>query len=154
MSGHCAEIKLAHRGQPFFEHGKRCVGAVAFAPFRRTRSSPGTGARQGQMWTVRPVLPRNSEFGCSHVDALSQFGELRSGVNPDPEYARSLCRREESIAANANFELAALDPPQTFGNGLHPLRCLFSDELQRNVQRLRTHPASLGREALNAFEEA
>ena len=48
-----------------------------------------------------------------HVDALGQLGELRSGVDPDPEYSRSLGRREESVSANANFERAALYPPQT-----------------------------------------
>ena len=31
---------------------------------------------------------------------------------------------------------------------------LFSDELQRDVQRLRPHPACIGREALHAFEKA
>src|ERR1019366_59119 len=103
------------------------------------------------MWTERPVLARNAKFGRGHVDAPSQFGELRSGGNPDPESSRSLRGREKSIAAGANFELPPLTPPQTFGNGLHPLRRLFSDELQRDVQRLRTHPARLRRKALNAF---
>ena len=41
-----------------------------------------------------------------------------------------------------------------FGDGLDSLQRLFSDELQCNVQRLRPHPAGLGREALYAFEEA
>src|SRR5229473_1275957 len=40
------EIKLAHRHKPLFEHGKRSVGAAAFAPIRRARTSPGAGARQ------------------------------------------------------------------------------------------------------------
>jgi len=43
---------------------------------------------------------------------------------------------------------------KTFGDGLDSLWRLFADELQRNVQRLRTHPARLGRKTLNALEEA
>src|SRR5713101_7200016 len=62
---HFAESKFAHRGEPLFEHGKHRVGAVAFAPFRRARTSHGAGTRQSQMWTVRPVFARNSKFGDS-----------------------------------------------------------------------------------------
>src|SRR5712692_1509433 len=153
VGGHFAEIKLAHRGDPLFEHGKRSVGAVGFAPFRGARSSPGAGARQSQMRTVRPIFARNAEFGDAHIDTLSQVAQLRSGVNSDPENTRSLCRGEESISASANFEPARFNPPQTFRDGLDLLWRLFSDELQRNVQRLRPHPAGIGREALDAFEE-
>src|ERR1700686_4980832 len=105
------------------------------------------------MWAVRPVFARNAEFGCRNVDALGQFRQLRSSVNSDPEYARSLRSRKKSISSSPNFERAAFDSPQAFGDGLDPLGQLFSDELQCNVQRLRTHPASFGREALDAFEE-
>src|SRR6266853_6583655 len=106
------------------------------------------------MWAERPVFARNAEFGCRHVDALGQFRQLRSTVNSDPEYARSLRSWEESVSASVNFERAAFDTPQAFGDGLNPIRRLFSDELQCNVQRLRPHPARIGREALDAFEEA
>src|ERR1700686_199736 len=106
------------------------------------------------MWAVRPVFARNAEFGCRNVDALGHFRQLRSGVNSDPEYARRLCGRKESISGSANLERVAFDSPQTFGDGLDPLRRLFSNELQRNVQRLRTHPARIGRKTLDAFEKA
>src|SRR6266849_7336361 len=154
VGGHFAEIKLAHRGDPLFEHGKRSVGAVGFAPFRGARSSPGAGARQSQMRTVRPIFARNAEFGDAHIDALGQFGELRTGLNSDPEHARSLCGREESVSGQMNLERPALNPPQAFGDGLDLLLRLLSDELQRDVQRLRPHPAGFWREALYTFEEA
>src|SRR5208337_3551908 len=106
------------------------------------------------MRTKRPVLARNAEFGGCCVDASGQFGQLRSGVDPDPEYARSLRGGEESVSAGANFERAAPHPPQTLCDGLDPLGRLFSDELQRNVQRLRPRPAGIGRKTLDAFEKA
>src|ERR1700687_263540 len=106
------------------------------------------------MWTERPVFARNAKFGDGHIDAPGQFRKLRPSVNSDPEYARSFGGGKESIAAGANFERAALNPPQTFADGLDLLWRLFTDELQRNVQRLRTHPARLGRKTLDAFEEA
>src|ERR1022692_3337708 len=106
------------------------------------------------MRTVRPIFAGNAEFGHGHIDALRQFGELRSRLNSDPEYARSLCRGEESVSSGTNLERAPPNPPQTIGDGLDLLRRLFSYELQRDVQRLRTHPAGIGRKALHAFEEA
>src|SRR5229473_6612632 len=106
------------------------------------------------MRTVRPIFARNAEFGDGHIDTLSQVAQLRSGVNSDPENTRSLCSGEESVSASANFEPARFNPPQTFGDGLDLLLRLLSDELQRNVQRLRPHPFSIGREALYTFEEA
>src|SRR5271169_649013 len=106
------------------------------------------------MWSERPVFARNAEFGSSHIDVLGQFRQLRSGLDADPEYARSLRGGEESVSAHANFKGAALDPPQTFGDGLDLLWRLFSDELQGDVQRFRMHPACLGRKFLHALEEA
>src|SRR5882762_7812624 len=139
MCRHFTEIKLAHCGEAPFEHCERRVGTVTLAPFRRARSSPGAGASQRQMWAERPVFARNAEFGCCHVDAPGQFRQLRSSVNSDPEDARSLRSWEESISACPNLECAAFDSPQAFGDGLDPLRRLFSDELQCNVQRLWLH---------------
>jgi hypothetical protein len=106
------------------------------------------------MRTVRPIFPRNANSSNNYVDFLRQFGELRSGLNSNPEYARSLCRGEESISGCANCERASLNPPQTFSDGIYLLCLLFSNELQSNVQRLGTHPARLGREPLDAFKEA
>src|SRR4029077_10781450 len=105
------------------------------------------------MGVVRPVFTGNSELGCRDVDALGQFRQLRSSVNTDPEYARSLRRRKEPISGSPNFDGAAVNPQQALGDGFHLLRRLFSNELQRNVQRLRTRPARIGREAFDAFEE-
>src|ERR1700693_729973 len=105
------------------------------------------------MWAVRPVFARNPEFGCRDVDALGQFRQLRSSVNSDPEDAGSLRSRKESISSSPNFERAAVDPPQAPGDGFPSLRRLFSNKLQRNVQRLRPHPACFGRKSLDAFEE-
>src|ERR1019366_5590352 len=106
------------------------------------------------MRTKSPVFARNAEFGDGHIDLLGHFRQLRSRLDTDPEYARSLRGREEPVSAGANFKLAALDPPQTLADGLDPLGRLFSDELQRNVQRLRPRPARIGREALHAFDKA
>src|SRR5208282_274281 len=106
------------------------------------------------MWTERPLFARNAKFGYSHINRLGQRGQLWSGVDSDPEYPRSLCGREKSVSSGANVKRAALHPPQTFADGLDPLRCLFSDELQGNVQRLRPRPARIGRETLHAFEKA
>ncbi len=106
------------------------------------------------MRTVRSLFARNAEFGRGQVNPFGEVGELRARLNSDPEYAWSFCRGEESVTCGENFELAAFDPPQTLSDGVDPLRWLFSDELQRNVQRLRTHPAGFGCKALNAFEKA
>src|SRR5208282_1801151 len=106
------------------------------------------------MWTERPVLAWNGEFGSSHIDAFGQFRQLRSGLDADPEYARSLRGGKESVSAHANFKGAAFNLLQTFGDGRDLLRRLFSDELQRDMQRFRTHPARFGRKSLDAFEEA
>src|ERR1035438_9193921 len=106
------------------------------------------------MRTKSPVFARNAEIGDGHIDLLGHFRQLRSRLDSDPEYGRSLRGREEPVSAGANLKLAALDPPQTLTDGLDPLGRLFSDELQRNVQRLRPHPARIGREALHAFDKA
>src|SRR5260370_33774043 len=106
------------------------------------------------MRAVRPVFARNVEFRDGRINALGQHGDLRSGVDSDPEHARSLCVREESVSGQMNFESPALNPPQSFRDGLDLLWRLFSDELQRDVQRLRPHPSGIGREAHCAFEEA
>src|SRR5260370_16505911 len=106
------------------------------------------------MRAVRPVFARNSEFSRDRIDDLRQFGQSRTGVDSDPEHARSLCVREESVSGQMNFESPALNPPQSFRDGLDLLWRLFSDELQRDVQRLRPHPSRIGREAICAFEEA
>src|ERR1039457_5089169 len=106
------------------------------------------------MRTKSPVFARNAEIGDGHIDLLGHFRQLRSRLDTDPEYARSLRGREEPVSAGANFKLAALDPPQTLADGLDPLGRLFSDELQRNVQRLRPRPSRIGREALHAFDKA
>src|ERR1700680_3615143 len=105
------------------------------------------------MRAVRPVFTRDAEFGCRRVDALGQFRQLWSGGNSDQEDARRLRGAEKPISSRGNSEPAAFDPSQTLGDGLDSLRRLFSDELQRNVQRLRTRPARIGREALDAFDE-
>src|ERR1035437_7506684 len=106
------------------------------------------------MRTERPVLARNAEIGDGHIDLLGHFRQLRSRLDPDPEYARVVRGRKEPVPAGANLKLAALDPPQTLADGLDPLGRLFSYELQRNVQRLRPHPARIGRDALHAFDKA
>src|SRR5208337_4620490 len=103
---------------------------------------------------VRPVFARNAEIGDGHIDLLGHFHQLRFGLDSDPEYARRLRGREEPVSSGANFKRAAFDPPQPLADGLDPLGWLFSDELQRNVQRLRPHPARIGREASHAFKEA
>ena len=107
------------------------------------------------MRTIRPVLARNAEIGDGRIDAFGQRGQFGAGMNSDPEYARSLRRREESVSANANFERSLLSTPtQTFSNRLDLLRFLLSDEFQRDVQRFWTNPARIRRETLNALEEA
>src|ERR1017187_2645220 len=148
---HRAEIKLAHRCEPLFKHSKNCVGAVVLAPFRRARSA--SGARESQMRTERPVFLRNTKFGNSRFDAFSQRSQLRPGVNSNPEYARRLRRREESVSASPNFERTAFEAPQTFGNCLDLIWRLLSDELQCKVKRLWPYPFGVGREALNALQK-
>src|SRR5258706_10620275 len=103
---------IAYRGEPLLKHGKRSVGAVALAPFRRARSSPGAGTRQSQMRTVRTVFAWNTEFGRRNVDTLGQFCLLRSRVNSDPEYALRFRGRKESISASLTFERAAIHTQQ------------------------------------------
>src|SRR5208283_909823 len=149
---HRTELDRVHGHEPFFKHLKRSVGAVALAPFGRARAS--SGARQSKMRAIRPVFAGNPQFRDGQVDGLSQFRKLRTCLNPDPEYARSLRCREESVSASANAERGAFNPPQTFCDRVNLIRSLFSDELQRNVQRLRTHPPSIGRENLDAFQKA
>jgi hypothetical protein len=106
------------------------------------------------MRTVSPVFARNAKLGHSRIDALSQSSQLRTGVDPDPKYARSLRGGKEAVSTHPNFKPAALNPPQTLSDGLDLLPRLFSDEFQRNVQRLRTHPARIGHKTLDAFKEA
>ena len=106
------------------------------------------------MRTVRAPFGCNAEFCEGRIDAVCQFRELRCCVNPDPEYSRRLGGREKSISRSTNFERGAIDPLQAFRDGGNLFRSLFSDELQRDVQRLRTHPSSVGREPLHAFDKA
>src|SRR5271168_244710 len=77
--------------------------------------------------SVSPIFTRNAEFGHGRIDALGQFRQLRAALDPDPEYAWSLRRREESVSAHANFERSAFDLPQSFRDGGDLLRRLFSD---------------------------
>src|SRR5580658_6470464 len=105
------------------------------------------------MRTVRPGLARNTEFGDRSVDGSGQAGQQRSSVYSDPEYARSLCGRKESVSGKANVERARIDLPQLFGDALNPLGRLFAYKLQGNVQRLGTHPAGRGRQVPDGFEK-
>ena len=106
------------------------------------------------MRAVCPVFARNVKLGRSRIDVLSQGRQLRTGLNPDPEHARSPGGREKPISTRPNFKPAALNPPQTPSNGFDLLGRLFANKLQRNVQRLRPHPARIGHKTLDAFKEA
>jgi hypothetical protein len=86
------------------------------------------------MWTIPPIFSSNAEFGNSRVDALSQGCQLRAGLNPDPEYARSLRRWEESISPEANLKRAGVDSPQALGDRIDIFGFLLSNELQRNMK--------------------
>jgi hypothetical protein len=50
------------------------------------------------------IFDGNAKFSDSLINTLRKAGELRPGVNANPEYSRSLSRREKSMSANANFE--------------------------------------------------
>src|SRR6202035_5874817 len=96
------------------------------------------------MRTESAMLTRNAQLRGGGVDGLGESGQCLAALHPDPEYSRSLCRRKESVFAKANLKRAAFNSPQTLGHRFDLIRRLFSNKFQRNVQRLRPHPFSIG----------
>jgi hypothetical protein len=80
------------------------------------------------MRAVSVIFWRNAKFGDSLLNALRQAGELMPSVNADPEYSRSLRRREKSMSPNANFEPGRFNSPQSVGDVVDFRWRLFSDE--------------------------
>src|SRR5271154_6323328 len=97
---------------------------------------------------------RDVELQQRFVYRLSQICQFRARLNTDPEYSRRVCSREKSVAATVYFNRGGFDCLQRSPDSRNFCLRLFADELERDVQRFRTHPARIGSETAHAIEEA
>ena len=114
-------------------------------PPARARVKCGLNARSSRGMPSSPVVrsilsASSASSGPAWIPIQNTRGAFAEGKNPYPH--------------SANLKRAAFDPTQVFRNGRDLLRPLFSNELKRNVQRLRPHPPGLRCETLHAVKEA
>src|SRR5438270_801630 len=106
------------------------------------------------MRRVRTRLALYSKFRHRIVHRRGQFLQSLIRMHSDPKYACNFCSREETRLAERNLEGTRLHARKRRLQLLELRIGKLSDELQREVQRLRLHPPNVRRKAGDAFDEA
>src|ERR1700722_14589581 len=118
----------------------------------RARPSATTG--QCEMRRESMFFLRNSQSLQRLVDGFCHLRKWRSAFNSHPENPSRFCGRKKPVAAKAHFDRAKAETGESPLDLFHSLRRLFANKFQGNVQRFRSDPARVRREATHSFDEA
>src|SRR6267143_1834689 len=98
-------------------------------------------ARECQMRREWPLFPRDAKFFRGTVDICRQSFQIRRSLDARPENARMLIVGKEAETAKTERDgLIEARPGQSASNGREFCFRHFTNEFERHVKILRTHP--------------
>src|SRR6266853_188346 len=100
------------------------------------------------------VFSRDAERRHSVIHGRRERSQRWSRLDAHPKNARRFRTGKETAASNVHFDRIGFDRLQRLFDLIHILRRGFSDELQRDVQRFRTHPARVRGKPTYSIQEA
>src|SRR5262249_31224689 len=130
--------------------GKALICSVSSLPRGRARACPGPR----QMWTEGSGFSPDTPFCKCAFYLLRELGKARFGFNA---YPKNSCRSgsgKKAGTAERNVKARHRNRAQSVFDLLYSGIRLFPDELQCNVQRLRTDPAHVWRISPNLVHES
>src|SRR5262249_33767164 len=130
---------------------KRTIRPVSFAPAWRAGAAPAAGQRE--MRAVGVGFFRDSERFRRTVHCTGQRSQLGPGLDADPENTGHFEGGKESVSVQPHFDANALERRKRLFGLLHVFLRFFSNELQRNVERLRPYPTRVRGKSPYPFHE-